>query len=567
MGAKFLVRVALLLIVAASAFPGIAVAAESVPGDACSPNNISILAGGPETSGKVYLMTCQSGVWVRIMETDTAGKIGIGTPTPQTSLDLSGKTDALLLQTGTTGNRPTGVAGMIRYNSTTPGIEAYYNSAWNSLLSGTATLTNALTLGASATAANPARSGDAGTGLFSATASTVSIATAGVERLRVTATGSVGIGTTSPAYALDIQYPAVPDFSPGLVVSSTAGGGAAIRITQPNTCTYGGLDLYNSNVHWYVGQFGQDCNNDFAIGQNRYSTPAIVVKDTSGKVGIGTTTPAQALEVSGNVNLSAITGGYYIANNKVLFQPASDTTSIAVGNAALASQTATNLNNTAVGIGVLNNNTTGSNNTAVGRYALEYTTTGYDNTANGYSALFSNGSGHGNVANGSGALHANTTGNNNSANGFDALYYATTGANNTANGAFALYANTTGSNNTAIGYNVGSTTLTTGSGNILIGTSNLVDTTASNRSNELNIGNLIYGDTATGVVGIGSATINATLDVNGYAKLKINASAPVTCDATHEGSIAYTGTTTHYLCFCDGTAWEQAHSPATACTW
>ena len=70
-----------------------------------------------------------------------------------------------------------------------------------------------------------------------------------------------------------------------------------------------------------------------------------------------------------------------------------------------------------------------------------------------------------------------------------------------------------------------------------------------------------------GNVGIGTTTPNATLDVNGYSKLAKNASAPVTCDATHEGSIAYTGTTTHYLCFCDGTSWKPAHSPSTACSW
>jgi hypothetical protein len=72
---------------------------------------------------------------------------------------------------------------------------------------------------------------------------------------------------------------------------------------------------------------------------------------------------------------------------------------------------------------------------------------------------------------------------------------------------------------------------------------------------------------ASGNVGIGTTSPNATLDVNGYAKLKINASAPVTCDATHEGAIAYTGTTTHYLCYCDGTSWKQASAPGSTCTW
>ena len=72
---------------------------------------------------------------------------------------------------------------------------------------------------------------------------------------------------------------------------------------------------------------------------------------------------------------------------------------------------------------------------------------------------------------------------------------------------------------------------------------------------------------AGGLLGIGTTTPQATLDVNGFAKLKTNTSAPVSCSGTYEGSIAYTGGTTRYLCFCDGTNWKQAHDPATACAW
>ena len=72
---------------------------------------------------------------------------------------------------------------------------------------------------------------------------------------------------------------------------------------------------------------------------------------------------------------------------------------------------------------------------------------------------------------------------------------------------------------------------------------------------------------ASGNVGIGTTAPVATLDVNGYAKLKMNAAQPVACSATYEGSIAYTGGTTQYMCFCNGSSWQQVHSPATACTW
>ena len=39
-------------------------------------------------------------------------------------------TGAVTLSAGTTNNRPTGVNGMIRYNSSTANLEAYVNGAW-----------------------------------------------------------------------------------------------------------------------------------------------------------------------------------------------------------------------------------------------------------------------------------------------------------------------------------------------------------------------------------------------------------------------------------------------------
>jgi hypothetical protein len=49
--------------------------------------------------------------------------VGIKTASPAYDLDLSGSTDALRLPVGTTGERPTGATGVIRYNSTTGSYE------------------------------------------------------------------------------------------------------------------------------------------------------------------------------------------------------------------------------------------------------------------------------------------------------------------------------------------------------------------------------------------------------------------------------------------------------------
>ena len=64
---------------------------------------------------------------------DTDGVLGIGA-TASYSLDVSGKTDGVALPSGTTANRPTGSAGLIRYNSTLSKLE-YYDSSFKQIAS------------------------------------------------------------------------------------------------------------------------------------------------------------------------------------------------------------------------------------------------------------------------------------------------------------------------------------------------------------------------------------------------------------------------------------------------
>jgi hypothetical protein len=222
------------------------------------------------------------------------------------------------------------------------------------------------------------------------------------------------------------------------------------------------------------------------------------------------------------------------------------------------------------------------------------------------------------------ALTANTTGQGNTAIGSNALVADTTGAYNTTLGSGALTLNTTGTNNTVLGYNVASTTLATGTYNILIGTSSAVDTAAAGTNYNLNIGNLLQGDmtnsdathnktlylqsavagvnylqiagsqaaiggpvshaSATisgqgsnsiidiiltpkgaGRVGIGTTSPQATLDVNGYARLTLQSSQPVACAAGNAGAIALNHLA--QMCACNGSSWIFADSVGAACSW
>jgi hypothetical protein len=81
---------------------------------------------------------------------------------------------SMILPNGSTANRPsTGKNGMVRYNTTIPAIEAFYNSVWNSL--------GPSTLGTTTTAANPLISGDATSGFYTAGAGKVDTVISGVK--------------------------------------------------------------------------------------------------------------------------------------------------------------------------------------------------------------------------------------------------------------------------------------------------------------------------------------------------------------------------------------------------
>jgi hypothetical protein len=82
-------------------------------------------------------------------------RFGVNTATPAVTTELVG-TDAMLIPKGTTGNRPTGVSGYLRFNTTTTEFEGYNGTAWASvggaaLSNDTATATNVFPLFANAT--------------------------------------------------------------------------------------------------------------------------------------------------------------------------------------------------------------------------------------------------------------------------------------------------------------------------------------------------------------------------------------------------------------------------------
>jgi len=304
-------------------------------------------------------------------------------------------------------------------------------------------------------------------------------------------TGNVGIGTESPTAKLDIDgLIRIRGGSPddGYVLVSDTSGYA----------TWEPVTIFESDPTW-TGE----TNTAGDIGR-------------TGRVGIGTSSPAAKLDVSGS---DALINGLKIGKGGGSIE-----TNTALGVSALNANT-TGTYNTATGWSSLNSNTEGNYNTAYGSGTLRYNTTGNSNIAIGLQALESNTSGIDNVATGRAALQNNTTGVENVAYGNFSLFLNTTGNHNTAIGHFALLENTA-HNNTAVGHSALRLN-TSGSNNTAIGWQALfVNTTGSDNTA---IGNeaLINNETGTSNTAVGKWTLGFNQNGNentaiGYAALLNN---------------------------------------------
>jgi hypothetical protein len=196
--------------------------------------------------------------------------------------------------------------------------------------------------------------------------------------------------------------------------------------------------------------------------------------------------------------------------NGVLEDVTTATDCTAVGASALAANTM-GARNTAVGSRALIGNLTGVNNIAVGVSALESNLSGISNVAIGRSALFDNTSGASNIAIGTVALANNTSGNQNVAIGLDSLFSNITTSGNIAVGFASLFANTSGTSNIAVG---GSSLYNNVSGgnNLALG----IDALFANTSGASNVA---IGKSALSacISGAGNTTINALNSSGAYA--------------------------------------------------
>ena len=149
----------------------------------------------------------------------------------------------------------------------------------------------------------------------------------------------------------------------------------------------------------------------------------------------------------------------------------------AIGNDALRTNTTGNYNN-ALGDEALYANTSGSSNDAFGLQALRNNTTGYRNVGFSNSALLSNTTGYENVGIGHQALLANTTGYGNIGIGYESGRYVSGGsANQTSNSSIYIGTNTRSSaNGNTNEIVIGTTAIGQGSNTVTLGNSSITKT-------------------------------------------------------------------------------------------
>lgn len=199
--------------------------------------------------------------------------------------------------------------------------------------------------------------------------------------------------------------------------------------------------------------------------------------------------------------------------------------------------------NTSLGVNSLAPATSRNRNTAIGTEAMYLNVNGDDNTAIGYQALRTGTDGARNVAIGNNTLMVNT-GNDNIAVGMQSLQLNTTGNNNVAVGRISLYSNTSGSDNSAFGTQSLQSN-TTGNSNVAVGRNSLYSNTSGYNNSAFGMQSLNSNTTGFFNTALGyNALSNVTTGSNNIG-IGNNAQVPVATDSNQvrigDTSITYAG--------------------------
>jgi len=206
-----------------------------------------------------------------------AGSVGIGTTSPTNTLHVVG----------------TGIVNIVQ-SSNTVSYTQYYNSS-----TGTNSTNDGLTVGVNGTDAY----------IFQREAANLIFGTSDTERMRILSGGNVGIGTTSPAYRLDVAAATTAD---GIRVQQ--GGSSRIILNGDGVLSWG-PSANTGILTWDTGRavINAQSTNDLDLTTSGGGRIRIA---TGGNVGIGTTSPTQLLHIykSGTDNYIKVDAGGQASN-------------------------------------------------------------------------------------------------------------------------------------------------------------------------------------------------------------------------------------------------------------
>jgi Chaperone of endosialidase len=328
--------------------------------------------------------------------------------------------------------------------------------------------------------------------------------------------GNLGIGTVSPTAKLQIRDGAsgiAPFFSARMVVETNSH--TYINLLSPDPFETGILFGSGTNaVSGLISYNSTTVPKGFIFNNNGNQTRMVI--NNTGQVGIGTTTPAFKLDVAnGSINTDSV---YRIGAITVLAAPGY--ANLFIGKDAGIVNTG--FNNTFSGYQAGFSNTSGNSNSFFGDVAGYSNTSGNSNSFFGNIAGYSNTSGYGNSFFGDEAGYSNTSGSANSffggvagssnTSGYSNSFFGgvagllnTTGYYNTFSGNHAGFSNTSGNSNSFFGYGAGFNNIT-GGGNTAVG--NLADFSTDALINATVIGSLAIVD-ASNKVRIGNTNVTS----------------------------------------------------------
>jgi hypothetical protein len=192
----------------------------------------------------------------------------------------------------------------------------------------------------SVSAPSVATTGDLDTGMYFPGANQLAFSTDGDQRLFIQNNGAVGIATNNPAYTLDVSGSArigAPDTSSvGVELGTGATGDRVVFVDFVGDTTYadfgfrilrdGGANGATAFTHRGTGYFAFEAIEPAPITFATNDTERMRL-DSTGRLGLGTSSPNELLEVTGNIHMSGTA-------DRTIFNRANNALSLGTNNTA-----------------------------------------------------------------------------------------------------------------------------------------------------------------------------------------------------------------------------------------